>query len=174
MVFIPPGQELPACAAIESAAARSGLRCLGWRVVPTSPELLGPSALGSMPLIRQCFFESKDPAADLERQLYLIRKHIESRASPGLYFCSLSSRTLVYKGLLTPLQLRAFYPISPPMISPRPSRFFTSATPPTPAPPGNSRSPSVTSRTTAKSIPSAPIAAGPAPVKAPPPRIRCR
>ncbi|MGA7916896.1 MAG: glutamate synthase large subunit, partial [Candidatus Acidiferrales bacterium] len=109
MVFIPPGQELPACSAIESAAATSGLRCLGWRVVPTSPSLLGPSALGSMPVIRQCFFESEDPIADLERQLYLMRKRVESRSIPGLYFCSLSSRVLVYKGLLTPLQLRAFY-----------------------------------------------------------------
>jgi glutamate synthase domain-containing protein 2/glutamate synthase domain-containing protein 1/glutamate synthase domain-containing protein 3 len=109
MVFVPPGQELPACSAIESAAARSGLRCLGWRVVPTSPSLLGPSALSTMPVIRQCFFESEDRAADLERQLYLMRKRVESRAIPGLYFCSLSSRVLVYKGLLTPLQLRAFY-----------------------------------------------------------------
>ena len=109
MVFIPPGQELPACSAIESAAATSGLRCLGWRVVPTSPSLLGPSALGSMPVIRQCFFESEDPCTDLERQLFLMRKRVESRSIPGLYFCSLSSRVLVYKGLLTPLQLRAFY-----------------------------------------------------------------
>ena len=62
-----------------------------------------------MPVIRQCFFESEDPAADLERQLYLMRKRVESRAISGLYFCSLSSRVLVYKGLLTPLQLRAFY-----------------------------------------------------------------
>ncbi len=109
MVFIPSGQELAACTAIESAAAQSGLRCLGWRVVPTSPALLGPSALSTMPVIRQCFFEAEDPRADLERQLYLMRKRVEARSIIGLYFCSLSSRVLVYKGLLTPLQLRAFY-----------------------------------------------------------------
>jgi glutamate synthase domain-containing protein 2/glutamate synthase domain-containing protein 1/glutamate synthase domain-containing protein 3 len=109
MVFIPPGQELAACSAIETAAAKSGLRCLGWRVVPTSPSLLGPSALSTMPVIRQCFFSSEDSSVDFERQLYLMRKRVEARSIAGLYFCSLSSRVLVYKGLLTPLQLRAFY-----------------------------------------------------------------
>jgi glutamate synthase (ferredoxin) len=109
MVFIPPLQELAACSAIETAAAKSGLRCLGWRVVPTSPSLLGPSARSTMPVIRQCFFASEDSCADLERQLYLMRKRVEARSIAGLYFCSSSSRVLVYKGLLTPLQLRSFY-----------------------------------------------------------------
>jgi glutamate synthase domain-containing protein 2/glutamate synthase domain-containing protein 1/glutamate synthase domain-containing protein 3 len=109
MAFIPPGQESTARASVESSATQLGLRCLGWREVPTHPSLLGPCALATLPLIRQCFFVSEVSAADLERQLFLMRKRIESGASSGIYFCSLSSQSLVYKGLLTPLQLAAFY-----------------------------------------------------------------
>src|SRR5260370_2095204 len=109
MVFIPPGQELAAGSASATSAAKSGLCCLGWRVVPTSPSLLGPSALSTMPVIRQCFFSSEDSSVDLERQLYLMRKRVETRSIAGLHFCSLSSRVLCYKSLLPPLQLRAFY-----------------------------------------------------------------
>jgi glutamate synthase (ferredoxin) len=109
MAFIPPGQESAACASVESAAAELGLRCLGWREVPTYPSLLGPCALATLPLIRQCFFLTEDPSADLERQLFLMRKRVESGELSSIYFCSLSSQSLVYKGLLTPLQLAAFY-----------------------------------------------------------------
>jgi glutamate synthase domain-containing protein 2/glutamate synthase domain-containing protein 1/glutamate synthase domain-containing protein 3 len=109
MAFIPPGHESAARAAVESAASEMGLQCLGWRQVPTHPSLLGPCALATLPLIRQCFFAAKDSATDLERQLFLMRKRVESGAQSGIYFCSLSSQSLVYKGLLTPLQLAAFY-----------------------------------------------------------------
>src|SRR5580693_3565684 len=109
MAFIPPSQESAARASVELSAAELGLRCLGWREVPTYPSLLGPCALVTLPLIRQCFFVTEDSAADLERQLFLMRKRVESGASSGIYFCSLSSQSLVYKGLLTPLQLAAFY-----------------------------------------------------------------
>jgi glutamate synthase domain-containing protein 2/glutamate synthase domain-containing protein 1/glutamate synthase domain-containing protein 3 len=109
MAFIPPGQESAARASVESSARELGLRCLGWRDVPTYPTLLGPCALATLPLIRQCFFVTEDSSADLERQLFLMRKRIESGAISGIYFCSLSSQSIVYKGLLTPLQLAAFY-----------------------------------------------------------------
>src|SRR5271155_5022527 len=109
MAFIPAGQESTARASVESAATQLGLRCLGWREVPTHPSLLGPCALATLPLIRQCFFVAEDSAADLERQLFLMRKRIEFGATSGIYFCSLSSQSLIYKGLLTPLQLAAFY-----------------------------------------------------------------
>ncbi|MFZ3215002.1 MAG: glutamate synthase large subunit [Candidatus Acidiferrales bacterium] len=109
MAFLPPGREEDARAEIESSATELGLRCLGWRVVPTDPSLLGPSALGTLPLIRQCFFLAENSSADIERQLFLLRKRVEAGAVRGVYFCSLSSQSLVYKGLLTPLQLRAFY-----------------------------------------------------------------
>ncbi|HEY4839404.1 MAG TPA: hypothetical protein VIH72_12395, partial [Candidatus Acidoferrales bacterium] len=109
MAFIPSGQEAVARASVESSATELGLRCLGWREVPTYPSLLGPCALATLPLIRQCFFVTEDSSADLERQLFLMRKRVESGAGSGIYFCSLSSQSLVYKGLLTPLQLAAFY-----------------------------------------------------------------
>jgi len=109
MAFISPGQEAAARASVESSATELGLRCLGWREVPTYPSLLGPCALATLPLIRQCFFVTEDCSADLERQLFLMRKRVESGGGSGIYFCSLSSQSLVYKGLLTPLQLAAFY-----------------------------------------------------------------
>src|SRR6202789_2047185 len=109
MAFMSPRQEVAARASVQSSATKFGLRCLGWRVVPTYPSLLGPCALATLPLIRQCFFVTEDSSADLERQLFLMRKRVESGPDSGIYFCSLSSQSLVYKGLLTPLQLAAFY-----------------------------------------------------------------
>jgi glutamate synthase (ferredoxin) len=110
MVFMPQGSVPQSRAEIESAARATELRCLGWRVVATNATLLGPGALETLPAIEQCFFGSEDPYADLERQLFLMRKRLEATGGTGIYFCSLSSSTVVYKGLLTPLQLRAFYP----------------------------------------------------------------
>src|SRR5271154_4203951 len=110
MTFMPQGRVAESRGAVEAAAQATELRCLGWRVVPTNVSLLGPGSLGSLPAIEQCFFASDDPYADLERQLFLMRKRLESEDETGIYFCSLSSGIVVYKGLLTPLQLRAFYP----------------------------------------------------------------
>ena len=89
MAFIPPGQEAVARAAVESSATELGLLCHGWREVPTYPSLLGPSALATLPVIRQCFFSAQDSATDLERQLFLMRKRVEFGAHSGVYFCSL-------------------------------------------------------------------------------------
>jgi glutamate synthase (ferredoxin) len=110
MVFMPRGSVSESRVAIESAASATELRCLGWRDVPTNESLLGPGAVATLPAIQQCFFASEDPLADLERQLFLMRKRLECADDTGIYFCSLSSTLIVYKGLLTPLQLRAFYP----------------------------------------------------------------
>ncbi len=110
MAFLPQDNLNASRAAIEAAAKAVELCCLGWRVVPTNASLLGPGASGTMPVIEQCFFASADPFADLERQLFLMRKRLEAEDESGIYFCSLSSGIVVYKGLLTPLQLRAFYP----------------------------------------------------------------
>ncbi|HTS10757.1 MAG TPA: glutamate synthase large subunit [Candidatus Limnocylindrales bacterium] len=114
MAFVQPGREAEARSAVEKCAHGRGLKCLGWRSVPTDPSILGPRASSTLPLIRQCFFAADnsgdDPAADFEHALFLLRKSIESAAGRDIYFCSLSSRTVVYKGLLAPLQLREFYP----------------------------------------------------------------
>ena len=110
MVFLTRGQEETARATIEKLAEENDLRCLGWRPVPTMAEVAGPRAGDTLPVIEQCFFEARQPTADLEDLLFRLRKEAEAGAPPGTYFCSLSSRTVVYKGLLTPAQLPAFYP----------------------------------------------------------------
>src|SRR5258707_6842752 len=110
MVFLPVSAQAQARATIEAAAPGMGLRCLGWREVPTNASVLGPRALETLPAIWQCFFAPASESGDLERLLCLFRKRVESQARVGVYFCSLSSRTVVYKGLLAPWQLPAFYP----------------------------------------------------------------
>lgn len=109
MVFLPPARDTESRRAIESLAQQTGLRCVGWRDVPVNFTILGSLAASTMPSICQCFFESLDPAADIERQLFFLRKRVETEGTAGTYFCSLSSRTVVYKGLLTPAQFRDFY-----------------------------------------------------------------
>ena len=110
MVFLPRGQDDIARAWIAKLALDRGLRLLGWRTVPTKPSIVGPRALDTLPVIQQSFFAPLEESVDLESDLFALRKEIESRAPNGTYFCSLSSRTVVYKGLLTPEQLSAFYP----------------------------------------------------------------
>ncbi len=110
MVFLPSGQEGVAHESIGSSARSHGLRLLGWRAVPTDPSIVGPRALDTLPVIQQCFFAPVEASVDLESDLFRFRKQVESTAPSGTYFCSLSSRTVVYKGLLTPEQLPAFYP----------------------------------------------------------------
>jgi len=109
MVFLPGEQQAEACAAIEASAKKTDLQCLGWRTVPNDPSVLGPRAAATLPAIRQCFLAAKDPTSDLERLLFFCRKRAEAEAPRGTYFCSLSSRTVVYKGLFAPRQLAAFY-----------------------------------------------------------------
>ncbi|PYY13126.1 MAG: glutamate synthase subunit alpha, partial [Acidobacteria bacterium] len=109
MVFLPPGKERYARNQIESRAQNSGLKCLGWRPVPTNPEVVGPRAYEALPVIEQCFFAPQSEVADFESMLFRFRKEAEAVLPAGTYFCSLSSRTVVYKGLLTPCQLPAFY-----------------------------------------------------------------
>jgi glutamate synthase domain-containing protein 1 len=119
MVFLPREQQDCARELIGMLARRRGLRLLGWRVVPTDPSIVGPRALDTLPVIQQCFLASNAPV-DLEAYLFGLRKEVESIAPDGTYFCSLSSRTVVYKGLLTPDQLPAFYPdlTNPDFVSP--------------------------------------------------------
>ena len=110
MVFLPRARQQEARAAIEVFSEMAGLRFLGWREVPTDPLILGPRAADALPVIQQCFFAHEDHAKNFDRLLFLLRKRVEAEGVPGTYFCSLSSETVVYKGLLAPLQLRIFYP----------------------------------------------------------------
>jgi glutamate synthase (NADPH/NADH) large chain len=100
--------------AIEEIVADECLTTLGWRDVPTNPAVLGKTALGVMPIIRQVVIA--DPTGthgiELDRKVYVVRKRIEHELPDVLrtYLPSLSARTLVYKGMFTTGQLAAFYP----------------------------------------------------------------
>jgi len=102
--------------AISLIADEENLSILGWREVPVRPEDLGAQARANMPAIQQLFVQSTrttdagDPVSDiaLDRQAYRLRKRAERELE--IYFASLSCRTLVYKGMVTTLQLEPFYP----------------------------------------------------------------
>ena len=119
MAFLPrdAGSRADCEAMVASACHDEGLRLLGWRDVPVDPGCLGPTALAGMPVIRQFFVASFGLDGDpLERRLYVVRRVIERRSdSVGLtrdrfHLASLSSRTVVYKGMLTAEQIPDFYP----------------------------------------------------------------
>jgi glutamate synthase (NADPH) large chain len=100
---------------IQDVARAEGLRVLGWRTVPTDPTGVGPAARSVMPAFRQLFLAGRDgvEGIELERLAFCFRKVAERRArerGQELYFPSLSTRTLVYKGMLTTHQLQTFYP----------------------------------------------------------------
>ena len=111
LVFIEQGEdEVALQASLANIAAEEGLEILGWRDVPTRPEVLGDLARAAMPSIKQVFVTSVNNLSgiDLERAAFRLRKRSERQL--GLYHPSLSSRTIVYKGMVTTLQLEPFYP----------------------------------------------------------------
>ncbi len=118
MCFLPAQDETRVVAerVVEQVLADDGLPFLGWRDVPVNPEVLGPSARAAMPSIRQVMIGRPAGATDdeWERALYLARREMEHRTDAiGLvpfYICSLSCRTIVYKGLVTGAQLPDFFP----------------------------------------------------------------
>ena len=110
MMFLPTGDTRDTRALIEIDAKGRGLRVLGWRAVPTDPSIVGSRALDTLPEVEQCFLAPISENIQLESALFAMRKRVEAHAPRGVYFCSLSSHTIVYKGLLTPEQLPAFYP----------------------------------------------------------------
>ncbi|RJL24708.1 glutamate synthase large subunit [Bailinhaonella thermotolerans] len=95
---------------IEEIAAEEGLTVLGWRDVPHDAAHCGPSARAVMPSFRQLFVSSPggESGLDLDRLAFVLRKRAEHEAD--CYFPSLSSRTIVYKGMLTTPQLEPFFP----------------------------------------------------------------
>ena len=112
MLFVPHAREKVSREAVEAAAAEVRLGFLGWRVVPVQGGVVGSQALATMPHILQFFIAPQDSLraeTPFELQLALLRKRAESFVPEGAYFCSLSSRTVVYKGLLTPGQFPRFY-----------------------------------------------------------------
>ncbi len=89
---------------------REGLTLTHLRDVPTNTDILGRAAADTEPAIRQAFVTGAD-GTELERKLYLARKKTERRVTDkDFYICSLSSRSIVYKGMLTSMQLREYFP----------------------------------------------------------------
>ncbi|WP_394707982.1 glutamate synthase large subunit [uncultured Desulfosarcina sp.] len=122
LVFLPADKDRRQTAKIilSAAAEEKGLTFLGWRPVPVNPEAAGDLARRVMPVIEMAFVDKGDTGGDtsaFERQLYLMRKTAEnrfrSRFDPEdalFHIASLSSKTLVYKGMLLADQMSAFYP----------------------------------------------------------------
>ncbi|MBL0940762.1 MAG: glutamate synthase large subunit [Gemmatimonadaceae bacterium] len=118
MCFLPsePQAREQAMALVTDVLLGDGIPVLGWREVPVRPEVLGVSARASMPSIAQILVGRPAGGDDdnWERQLYVARREMEHRAQArGLepfYICSLSCRTVVYKGLFSGGQLGDFYP----------------------------------------------------------------
>ncbi len=121
--------------AIAELVAAEALDLLGWRSVPVNPDVLGHGSRSTMPRFEQLFVSGVDADGSaltgiaLDRRCYRLRKRIEheihleaghderneamgsmSEAHDGVYFASLSARTIVYKGMLTTGQLAPFYP----------------------------------------------------------------
>ena len=100
-------------ATIEKIAASEELRVIAWRDVPTDDSMIGQMARDSMPTFKHVFLASAEGTTplsgiDLDRRAFVARKRMEHET--GVYFPSLSARTLVYKGMLVTQQLREFYP----------------------------------------------------------------
>ncbi len=96
----------------EIVLEKEGMELLGWRTVPVRPEILGRKALDKMPYIEQCFIKRPEDVArglDFDRRLYVARRAFE-QSGGDTYVVSLSSRTIVYKGMFLVGQLRDFYP----------------------------------------------------------------
>ena len=110
MLFIQRGEEGRVHAELGALAFDARLHLLGWREVPVNSSVLGPRAAGTAPSVWQCFLTTTGLGDDFERRLFLLRKRAEAELADVAYFCSLSSRTVVYKGLLAPRQLAEFYP----------------------------------------------------------------
>jgi glutamate synthase (NADPH) large chain len=112
LAFLPP--DAAACAraqaAVAALAAEEGLSVLGWRDVPYDDRFCGAGARATMPRLAQLFVaaDGGEHGLALDRRAFCLRKRIEHET--GLYLASLSSATIVYKGMLTALQLTPFFP----------------------------------------------------------------
>ena len=96
---------------LEIITEKEGMEFLGWRKVPVAPDILGQKARDCMPYIMQCFIKRPENVArglDFDRKLFVVRRVFE-QSNDNTYVPSLSSRTIVYKGMFLVHQLRRFY-----------------------------------------------------------------
>ncbi|MBO6047297.1 MAG: glutamate synthase large subunit [Erysipelotrichaceae bacterium] len=120
----------------EIITKKNGLSFLKWREVPVNQSILGQKAYDCMPHIMQCFIkrpEHINQGIDFDRRLFVVRREFE-QSSEDTYICSLSSRTIVYKGMFLVHQLREFYddlnsPLYQSAIAIVHSRFSTNTVP---------------------------------------------
>ncbi|MFU8780761.1 MAG: glutamate synthase large subunit [Kiritimatiellia bacterium] len=120
MLFLPQDATLRASCkqVVAKGIASEGGTLLGWRDVPVDSRVIGERARADQPHICQAFITVGDLSGDeLERRLYVMRKQIEKQVLPlvdhdreRFYICSMSSRTLIYKGLMMASQVMGFYP----------------------------------------------------------------
>jgi len=126
MIFLPQGNAARvAKQLIEKEVAESAFSCLGWREVPVDPSVLGPQARENQPQIEQIVLQSAFGGDELERELYLLRRQVDKRivemqssdqlseaetaVLEDFYICSLSGRTITYKGMVRSAVLGEFY-----------------------------------------------------------------
>ena len=118
MFFFPSDEEMRKCeiSRFEKCCTEAQLNLLGWRCVPVNADVLGKKARDCMPQIWQGFIErpkSCEKGLDFDRRLYSLRREFEKASDGGVaektYVCSLSSRTIVYKGMFLVDELRTFY-----------------------------------------------------------------
>ena len=113
-MFFFPQDELKRSQArkmFEIIVEKEGLEFLGWRDVPCMPDVLGDKARACMPVICQGFIkrpEQTERGLDFDRRLYIVRRVFE-QSNDNTYVASLSSRTIVYKGMFLVGQLRTFF-----------------------------------------------------------------
>ena len=117
MIFLPKrdfGAQEKCRAIVEYEIIKAGMNLFGWRQVPVNTEIIGEKANYTKPEIEQIIFSPKDSQSDLEKKLYLTRRRIENKIKAlninDFYICSLSTETIVYKGMFLAEQLSEFYP----------------------------------------------------------------
>ena len=116
-IFFAQKNELLNYEQISEIATEEGLEVIGWRELPINSLSIGKTALSVMPDFRQIFIKGLQGETDmvLERMAFCFRKRVEH--TMPIYICSLSSRTIVYKGMLTTGQLEDFFPdLSNPLV----------------------------------------------------------
>ncbi len=113
IAFLPtdPAADAAVREHIAGIAREERLELLGWRELPVNPQGLGSTALSVMPAFAMLFVQGVGAVAtglELERMVFALRKRVEHEVA--VYFPSLSSRTLIYKGMLTTGQVKTFFP----------------------------------------------------------------
>ena len=116
MIFLPKrdfGAQEKCRAIVEYEIIKAGMTIFGWRQVPVNTEILGEKANYTKPEIEQIIFSPKESQDNLEKKLYLTRRRIENKIKSlninDFYICSLSTETIVYKGMFLAEQLSEFY-----------------------------------------------------------------